>query len=197
MTVATIAPTEKTIAVTWTDAPVIRITAKIDFPEYGVCKGEVVYLVRITDQPGAYYIVRWTGTAWSCPCDGNAVYKRTCKHIKATSCHCKGVAQRQKDRHDVGKIWDRLQAKKAWEQEQRELAARVRDEQIRAHVDALVAQVNAELGAPLVRRGIAPKPVPSVAVLPASSERRATAVLQPRAFGLPPTWNELAERKAS
>jgi hypothetical protein len=93
--------TKTTIALTWTDAPLVRITAKRDFPEYGVAKGEVVYLARCSANDGTYYVVRFVASSWSCPCEGNAVYRRTCKHIKAASKHSKQVAERTVSRQLV------------------------------------------------------------------------------------------------
>lgn len=93
--------TKATIALTWTDAPLVRITAKRDFPDYEVVKGEVVYLARCSANDGTYYVVRWTGMAWACPCEGNAKWHRTCKHIKAASKHSKQVAERTVSRQLV------------------------------------------------------------------------------------------------
>lgn len=85
MTTVAATATCTTIVIANTYAPWMRIEAKRDIPEYGIVAGEVVYLVRTSANDGTYDVVKFVGSSWACPCEGNATYRRNCKHCKTAS----------------------------------------------------------------------------------------------------------------
>jgi hypothetical protein len=89
-----------TVLITWTDAPVVRIIANQDFPEYGVRKGQTVYLVKSDSlnehyqgEGFWYYILTWKATGWTCRCPGYAGYGR-CKHVRQANGHSRNRQHR-------------------------------------------------------------------------------------------------------
>lgn len=58
----------------------LKITARVDMPEWGVMAGETVYLVASDSYAGYYYIQRYDAArgAWVCYCPA----RKPCKHEK-------------------------------------------------------------------------------------------------------------------
>lgn len=75
-----------TIKVEHTTAPLIRVTAKKDIPEYGIAAGDVFYLGRSDENNGLYYVLRWSyqRVMWLCGCPATT----PCKHIERVVQHC-------------------------------------------------------------------------------------------------------------
>jgi hypothetical protein len=88
-----VASATTTVTVTWTRAAKIRMTAKVDMPEYGLKKDEIFYLVRSSADDGLYYIVVWSyeRKQWDCPCKHSVERPnaRPCRHRRLVSADCK------------------------------------------------------------------------------------------------------------
>lgn len=93
MTTATLTSVKTTVHITWTNAPKVRMTAKVDMPEYGLKAEQVFYLVRSSADDGTYYIVTWNYTAiqWTCPCKHSVERPnaRQCPHRRLVNADCK------------------------------------------------------------------------------------------------------------
>jgi hypothetical protein len=93
MTVTTIATVKTTVHLDWTTAPKVRMTAKIDMPEYGLVAGQTFYLVRSSENTGLYYILTWNyvDIKWTCPCKHSVSRPtaRPCRHRRLVSDDCK------------------------------------------------------------------------------------------------------------
>lgn len=83
-----------TIEVKHSHAPFLRVTAKQDFPEYGVKSGDIVYLMFSESESKAqgkniYRIVRWSYECkcWGCPCNG-FYYRSECSHSQTATQAC-------------------------------------------------------------------------------------------------------------
>lgn len=106
-----------TVQVTWTNAPIIRMSTNVEMPEYGLAANETFYLARSSKNDGTYYIATWDNDCWMCRCPAH----KPCKHMRLINADCHKMA-------DV---------RKAAEQEKAERAQKKAAE--------LFEQVNAEL----------------------------------------------------
>lgn len=88
-----VATTITAVHIDWTKAPKIRMTAKVDMPEYGLKAEQVFYLVRSSANNGDYYIVVWSydEKQWNCPCKHSVERPnaRPCRHRRLVSVDCK------------------------------------------------------------------------------------------------------------
>src|SRR5579875_413674 len=86
------------VKISWTSAPVAKITAHKDFTldvieceikkdsikeikhiSYDVHAGDVIYFAQSDDHAGAYYIARWNGHRFCCTCPSN-ICRQACHH---------------------------------------------------------------------------------------------------------------------
>lgn len=90
--------TNKTIKVTHIseEQKVIRCTARVDMPEYGINAGDVFFLSRASEKD-TFYVVVWSKeeNKWNC---GHPTSKKAkpCTHVNEVSAHCHARATRNK-----------------------------------------------------------------------------------------------------
>lgn len=86
---------DATIAISYTDAPIIRCTARATFVVNNahVEAGEVFYLVRSERRPGRYYVVHFSNERrqWQCSCGANC---KDHKHLQVANAHAKAYTAR-------------------------------------------------------------------------------------------------------
>jgi hypothetical protein len=90
----------RTVHITWTCAPKIRMTARVDMPEYGLKKDQVFYLVRASADDGTYYLLTWScdEKQWQCPCKWSTErpLAHQCRHRRLVSADCKARKEARK-----------------------------------------------------------------------------------------------------
>lgn len=78
----------QTVEITWTDAPIIRMTARkaIEVCGLHINEGEIFFMVRSASQENRYHCVRWNyeRVCWQCSC-GAGCKKHS--HVKAVSAY--------------------------------------------------------------------------------------------------------------
>jgi hypothetical protein len=93
MTATAVATTTTTVHITWTRAAKIRMTARVDMPEYGLKAEQIFYLVRSSANDGTYYLVVWSygEKQWQCPCKWSIErpMAHPCRHRRLVNADCK------------------------------------------------------------------------------------------------------------
>lgn len=89
-----------TVHITWTCAAKVRMTAKIEMPEYGLKAEQVFYLVRSSANDGTYYLLVWNyaESKWTCPCKHSVERPnaKQCRHRRLVSADCKAHQEARK-----------------------------------------------------------------------------------------------------
>lgn len=83
-----------TVVIEWTNAPLIRMSANVDMPEYGIKADQTFYLSRSSKNDGTYYIATWdyNETCWMCRCPA----RKPCKHMRLINADCHKLAATRK-----------------------------------------------------------------------------------------------------
>jgi len=87
---ATLTTPNQTVEITWTDAPIIRMTARkaIEVCGLHLNEGEIFFLVRSVSQENRYHCVRWNydRICWQCSCGAGC---KSHSHVKVVSAYSK------------------------------------------------------------------------------------------------------------